>query len=240
MGRLRRFWSNKGGTWGPPRDIRQLPANLDLSDAGTAFADMDGNGATDVLLVSESPIGYIRNEPGHGWTHRMRFRQAPSFDPKDGNLRLLDINGDGLVDAMVTSLGGLYTYINRGEEGWDGPFRTTRDQNDDQLRDISFSDRRTKLADMTGDGLVDIVWVHGGRIDYWPNLGYGRFGSRISLPINPSIGYGFDPDCLYLVDLNGDGVTDIVYIESDRLRLWINCQRQLVVGSRRNSLYSKD
>ena len=37
---------------------------------------------------------------------------------------------------------------------------------------------RVRLADMTGDGLNDIVRVHAGRIDYWPNLGYGRFGAR--------------------------------------------------------------
>ena len=38
---------------------------------------------------------------------------------------------------------------------------------------------------MTGDGLNDIVLVHNGSIDYWPNLGYGRFGKRITMANAP-------------------------------------------------------
>ena len=44
---------------------------------------------------------------------------------------------------------------------------------------------------MTGDGLNDIVLVHDGRIDYWPNLGYGRFGRRVSMANAPLL----DGDC---------------------------------------------
>ena len=46
---------------------------------------------------------------------------------------------------------------------------------------------RVRLADMTGDGLTDIVLLHDGRIDYWPNLGYGRFGRRITMAGTPRI-----------------------------------------------------
>ena len=51
-----------------------------------------------------------------------------------------------------------------------------------EFPDVFFDDPsgRVRLADMTGDGLNDIVLIHNGRIDYWPNLGYGRFGRRIS------------------------------------------------------------
>jgi hypothetical protein len=35
------------------------------------------------------------------------------------------------------------------------------------------------LADMTGDGLSDIVRVRNGESSYWPNLGYGRFGTKV-------------------------------------------------------------
>ena len=34
------------------------------------------------------------------------------------------------------------------------------------------------LADMSGDGLADLVRVRNGEVCYWPNLGYGRFGAQ--------------------------------------------------------------
>jgi hypothetical protein len=36
------------------------------------------------------------------------------------------------------------------------------------------------LADLSGDGLTDIVCIRDGEVSYWPNLGYGRFGCASS------------------------------------------------------------
>lgn len=222
-GLIHRFWPNKGqGHWGPPRSLRQLPAAVTLSDPAVGFADMDGNGTADLIVLSESPLSYYINEPGQGWTRRSRFRREPTFDPNDAELRLLDLNGDGLVDAMRTSQGMFYFYYNRGDAGWDSPVAIARVRDLARFPDVFFSDPRVKLADMTGDGLVDIVWVHGGRLDYWPHYGNGRFGERITLALQPPIGFGFDPERLFLSDINGDGVADVVYVESDQVRLWIN------------------
>ena len=49
------------------------------------------------------------------------------------------------------------------------PRRISRKQHED-FPDVRFSDPRVRTADMTGDGLQDIVLVHSGSIDYWPNL----------------------------------------------------------------------
>jgi hypothetical protein len=37
------------------------------------------------------------------------------------------------------------------------------------------------LADMSGDGLTDIARIRNGEICYWPNLGYGRFGAKVTM-----------------------------------------------------------
>ena len=52
----------------PPQGLRTLLSALDLTDPAVALADMDGNGTADVLVLSESPLGYVRNDPGQGWT----------------------------------------------------------------------------------------------------------------------------------------------------------------------------
>ena len=198
------------------------PAHFDLADRGTAFADMDGNGAADIVLLADSPLGYLSNEPQQGWSGRIRFQRAPTFDPGDPDIRLVDLNGDGLTDALRITSKMFYVYINRGGASWDAPFRIVRKHDMAVFPDVSFRDSRVKLADMTGDGLIDIVWVHGSRIDYWPNLGNGHFGARVSMALHPSVGPDFDPERLFLADVNGDGLSDVVYEEGGRVRFWIN------------------
>ena len=46
-----------------------------------------------------------------------------------------------------------------------------------------FTDPREAVlfADLTGDGLLDIVRVRNGSVRYWPNQGYGRFGRALDL-----------------------------------------------------------
>ena len=41
------------------------------------------------------------------------------------------------------------------------------------------------LADMSGDGLTDLVRIRNGEVCYWPNLGYGRFGAKVTMDNAP-------------------------------------------------------
>ena len=41
------------------------------------------------------------------------------------------------------------------------------------------------LADFSGDGLTDIVRIRNGEVCYWPNLGHGRFGAKITMDRAP-------------------------------------------------------
>jgi len=41
------------------------------------------------------------------------------------------------------------------------------------------------LADMTGDGLSDILRIRNGEICYWPNRGYGRFDAKVAMDNAP-------------------------------------------------------
>ena len=100
---------------------------------------------------------------------------------------------------------------------------------DDAFPNVSFEDPRIKLADITGDGLQDIVRVHNGSIEYWPYRGYGRWGRRITMGNAPRFedaaffpGVGFDPDRLLVGDVDGDGLADLVYVSSGHISVWIN------------------
>src|SRR5581483_8497199 len=65
-------------------------------------------------------------------------------------------------------------------------------------------------------------FLHDGRIEYWPNEGYGRFGARITMEDAPRLGPGADPRRVFLADLDGTGCADLVFVEADRVRFWFN------------------
>jgi RHS repeat-associated protein len=80
------------------------------------------------------------------------------------------------------------------------------------------------LADMTGDGLTDIVRIRNGDVCYWPNLGYGRFGAKVTMGDAPYFDHPeqFDQKRIRLADTDGSGTTDIVYLGRDCVTFWFN------------------
>lgn len=70
------------------------------------------------------------------------------------------------------------------------------------------------LADMTGDGLTDVVHVSNSGVAYWPNLGHGRFGARVRMDHSPRMDRGelFNAQRVLLADVDGSGTTDMIYL----------------------------
>ena len=66
------------------------------------------------------------------------------------------------------------------------------------------------LADMSGDGLTDLVRIRNGEVCYWPNLGYGRFGAKVTMDNAPWFDRPdlFDQQRIRLADIDGSGTTD--------------------------------
>ena len=78
---------------------------------------------------------------------------------------------------------------------------------------------------MSGDGLTDLVRIRNGEVCYWPNLGYGRFGAKVddgqraagsTTPISST------SSRIRLADIDGSGMTDIIYLQPDGVRLYFN------------------
>ena len=153
---------------------------------------------------------------------------VPSVNFGDNDFRLVDLDGDGVIDALRTGV-SFELFFNDPVKGWE-TVETRPRQPLEVFPNLSFSDPRVKLADLTGDNLQDVVLVEQGRIDYWPYLGHGQWGRRVTMKNSPIVfrdiipvpGGGFDPKRVLLGDLDGDGLDDILYIEPNRLTFWIN------------------
>jgi RHS repeat-associated protein len=220
-----RYWRNLGGgRLDRPRCMPQIPAGITLSQPGVGFGDMGGDGQADLLVHSGPLAGFFETTSDGTWQTFKPYDVCPTFDLADPNVRLVDLTGDGLSDALVSRDQHFLWFECLGEHGFAAPKRIARQYDLDTFPDVFFNDPegRVRLADMTGDGLDDIVLVHNGRIDYWPNLGYGRFGKRLTMANAPRLDFNFEPKRLFLADLNGNGCADLVYVDFDRVYFWFN------------------
>jgi RHS repeat-associated protein len=222
-------WRNLGnGRFAAPRRLQHAPAGVALADEGVQFADMEGNGSADFLVTEGTARGFYENDFSGEWEKFHPYTQAPSFNMKDPNVRLVDLDGDGVTDVLAT-FDHHFLYIknrwnnNRHLEFAD-PIPLPRQHDLEAWPDLYFAhpENRVHLADMSGDGLQDIVLIHDGRIDYWPNLGHGRWGKRITLLNGPHLPGRYEPKRLFLTDINGDGLADLVYVDACGVHYWIN------------------
>ena len=78
------------------------------------------------------------------------------------------------------------------------------------------------FADVLGSGQQHLVRIRHNEVKCWPNLGRGRFGKGFVLCALPFAYAEFNAAQVLLADLDGSGAADLIYLESDRLRVFMN------------------
>ncbi len=219
-----RYWRNLGdGHFDWPRMVANAPAHR-LSDPGVQFIDSNGDGRTDLLVTTAPVIGNYPMNHAPAWDRKsfQPYAQAPTVNFEDPEVRLLDLDGDGITDVLRSGSRFECFFNDRDpQRAWRRTAFIER-QDLEHFPNVNFSDPRVRLVDMNGDGLQDIVAIHDGRIEYWPNLGHGRWGRRISMRHSPRLPFGYEPRHILLGDVDGDGLADLIYVDNTRVLLWIN------------------
>jgi YD repeat-containing protein len=210
--------------FGPMRAVARLPGRADL--AGRQLLDLGGDGLIDVVELSDPAPGFFaRTEDGDFEPFR-RFDSLPRLDWSDPNLKFIDVTGDGLADVLVTEDGLFTFYASLGTSGFDVGKFVRAPWDEEKGPKVIFADGTDTIfiADMSGDGLNDIVRVRNGETCYWPNIGYGRFGAKVTMDRAPRFDSDdlFDPRRIRLADIDGSGSADILYVGADGVRAWYN------------------
>ncbi len=219
------YWRNLGDGFFERRNVQQnMPSSVTLSSPNIAIGDIGGNGLADIIVRTPEISGYYEATPIGTWKPYKKFDHIPSFDLSDSNVHLIDLVGDGLSDAIVSQETNFLWYRCLGETGYDEPRLIPRNYDLNEFPNVYFNDPegRIRFADMNGDGLSDIVMIHNGRIDYWANLGYGRFSRRLTMANFPHFDHTFNLKRLFLVDLDGSGCDDLVYVDFNEVHFWFN------------------
>ncbi|MFJ5262265.1 SpvB/TcaC N-terminal domain-containing protein [Streptomyces sp. NPDC088387] len=210
------------GSFGPQRAVDPLPAGA----AGRQLLDLDGDGRPAVADLGGTHPGYHERTEDRGWAGFATFGRLPSLDWADPNLRFVDLTGDGLSDVLLTAEDGLTWYPSAGPDGFGDSTTVPAARGEERGPRLLFADaeQSVHLADMTGDGLTDLVRIGNGEIAYWPSLGYGRFGPKVVMSGAPVFDHPdrFDRRRIRLADIDGSAPTDILYLGPDGVRLWFN------------------
>ena len=216
-----------GGVLAVPRLLPVQPRGVDLGDSRQQLADLDGDGRKELAFWHFPTSGFQERTDDDGWGPWRPFRLQPIFDIRSPAVRFIDLTGNGLDDILLVDEVSLTWFPSIGRDGYGPPTRMSRGWNEDRWPPRSFMTDQTQaivLADMTGDGLPDLVRVKNGSVCYWPNLGYGKFGAKVTMAHTPPFDRPelFEPRRIRLGDIDGSGTTDILYVHRDGIRLYAN------------------
>lgn len=218
------LWSNNGkGELNGPFALHDIPSLLDLSRQNVAFADLDGNGRVDLFSVNQ-PLQMMFANSGKGGfdSEPVVFKEKANIKLADPRNRLMDIDGDGVIDLLETGKDYFLLYKHEKYKGWNEPIAVKRANDMQSFPDLNLGKKGIYLESMKGDGLQDLVWLKSGQVCYWPYLGNGAWGEVIEMPKSPVFPKGYREERIILTDVDGDGCTDIVYFDYDRMLIWIN------------------
>jgi hypothetical protein len=190
------------------------------------IADLDADGGKQIVNYGSEPKGFFELNDESEWQPFKNFDNLPNINLMDSNTRMLDLTGDGMPDVLITEDNVFTWYESSGRKGFVRAYKTGKTFDEEAGPHIVFADsvQSIFLADMSGDGLTDIVRIRNGEICYWSNLGYGKFGTKVNMDDAPVFDYpqSFNPALLRLADIDGSGTTDIVYLGRNKFSCWMN------------------
>ncbi|MFI5454073.1 MAG: FG-GAP-like repeat-containing protein [Isosphaerales bacterium] len=166
---------------------------------GLTIADVNGDGNPDLLIGNAYGDVLVLLNQGNGTF--LPYRNAD----QSVALAVADLTGDGSKDVIYADQSLDRVVVDYGG----GNSAVLGDRSSGLL-----SPGAVKLADMNGDGIPDLIVANSGsnNVLVYPGLGNGQFGPAA----NGGHGFftGTNPIGLYVADLNGDGIPDLVVANS--------------------------
>jgi lysophospholipase L1-like esterase len=197
-----------GWLWYP---LGVIVTGLGGTRATTRFADIDGDGRAEYLIVG--PTGSLTAWFNSGFTDTPAWKFMGEIATGVGDaagVYLEDLNNDGRADYIwLDSVGAATVYINyRGAGAGLAPEWVPTGV---VATGVGTSRDNITFGDMNGDGKKDYVFIHvdSGKLDVWFNTGTG--GTYVT------------GDGIRFADMNGDGRDDYLFMDTNgAITLYIN------------------
>lgn len=225
------------GRFGPVKTIAAKPSLAAIGGGRQQLIDLAGDGQLDLVSFAGSAPGFYERTGDQEWEPFRAFRRLPNVSWDDPNLRFMDLDGDGHADVLITEQDTIAWHPSLAEEGFGLARRVHNPSDEERGPRLVFADgtQSIYLADMCGDGLGDLVRIRNGEVCYWPNLGYGRFGQKVTMDNAPWFDNPeqFEQRRVRLADIDGSGTNDVIYLARDGVRLYFNQSGNRLSGARR-------
>lgn len=210
----------------PIATVARIPGGSPLSGGRAQFLDLAGDGQVDLVELDRPVAGFYERTDDQDWESFRPFTSLPNLAWNDPNLKFVDLTGDGHADVLIAEDWALTWYPSLAEDGFGPANRVSAPTDEERGPRVVFADgtQTIFLADLSGDGLTDLARIRNGEVCYWPNLGYGRFGAKVTMDDAPWFDAPdqFDPRRIRLADIDGSGTTDLIYLGRNQTRLWFN------------------
>ena len=205
--------SGDATAFSPPIDMSGDPLSRDVVltsvEADAGFADFNGDGRADLSYRSTSGRTYFfPNEGNASWGQRRelgRGSKLPSRFSGRADVRQADLDGDRRIDLVQSFDRGrrLRVWYCLAEERYSNPVVWRCNEGCDFTNGV-------QLADVTGDQLIDLVRLTPSRVEFQPGFGFGAFGDLRALSLPSGSLMREDLSVARLVDVTGDGLSDLV------------------------------
>jgi RHS repeat-associated protein len=214
------------GAFSPAQLLQEKPSFNGLNTGAVQFQDLEGTGERQ-LVSWNTPQGFFNFKEGEQWENFQYFEKTLNRNiSNEPNARFIDLDGDGRPDLLITENDLFQWYNSEGKKGFGTANTLFKALNEEEGPRIVFADQEQSifLADMTGDGMTDIVRIKNQEVCYWANQGYGHFSAKIVMGNAPHFDHPelFNPQYLKLTDIDGSGTTDLVYLQKDNIQIWMN------------------
>jgi RHS repeat-associated protein len=218
--------------WGPPQEIKgdrqawqvDLRAARTMAENVAHLADVDGNGLADFVYQSSARevyyfpnLGKMRWEEAQLLAHGVDAPPSP-FGDQASAVKTMDVDFDKGIDIIRSlRVGGTYAY-----QVWYslGGQRYSAMGTCSPKYGFDLSQPEVQIADLNGDRVPDIARISDTEIELIAGLGYGRFTEARSIPIPGGLPSADQALRAKLIDVNGDGLADLVLEPAPDGALW--------------------
>ncbi|TLI62496.1 hypothetical protein FEK66_24755 [Escherichia sp. E1130] len=202
-------------TWATPRKLERIP-----SLAGWRLMDLNGDGRPESVVSLPGVTGSFTLNADAQWQGFVPFGAIPA-EFLHSQMQIADLTGAGLSDLVMVGPRSVRLWPSDGNTGW----KRVVSEHYGGSRPLPIGNSENSLvlfSDIPGSGQQHLTEITPDCVRYWPSLGHGKFGEVVELKGFSVPQKVFCAGNIYLADTDGSGTPDILYLEHDGIRVFMN------------------